>query len=111
MPNLFLDTEFTELSQSAQLLSLALIDENQYWFYAEFTDVDRTHLSDWHQQHVVPYLHLTKEQIAQLPAEGLYIKGTHSEISTHLKKWLQQWPALTIWADVPAYDRWQDDNN
>lgn len=36
---LFLDTEFTSLTQHTQLLSLAIVDENERVFYAEFTEV------------------------------------------------------------------------
>lgn len=104
MSKLFLDTEFTELSQQAQLLSLALVSDDERWFYAEFTDVDTKSLSEWHQEHVVPHLSLSEQQISQFPPGGTYLKATKSKIVTSLKQWLQQWTHIEIWADVPAYD-------
>src|SRR5271165_2913871 len=35
---LFLDTEFTDLRSDAKLISIALVDENENYFYAELTD-------------------------------------------------------------------------
>lgn len=104
MSQLFLDTEFTELSQQAQLLSLALVSEDEQWFYAEFTEVDTDSLSDWHQTHVVPYLSLTEQQISRLPKAGTYLKASKADIVASLKQWLQQWTHIEIWADVPAFD-------
>lgn len=104
MSKLFLDTEFTELSQQAQLLSLALVSEDERWFYAEFTDVDTNGLSEWHQEHVVPHLSLSEQQISQFPSGGTYLKATKPQIVSSLKEWLQQWTHIEIWADVPAFD-------
>lgn len=104
MPKLFLDTEFTELRQQAQLLSLALVSEDGPWFYAAFSDVDLNNLSDWHQEHVVPYLQLSPQQIAALPPQGTSIQGSREDIVPQLTIWLQQWTQIEIWADVPAYD-------
>lgn len=104
MSTLFLDTEFTALQQQARLLSLALVSEDDRWFYAEFTDIDRTQLSAWHQEHVVPYLSLSETQISQLPQNGTYLKASQADIVTALQEWLQQWTHIEIWADVPAYD-------
>jgi len=51
---IFLDTEFTGLHQSGQLISLALVSMDGRWFYAEFTDYDAESLSDWYWQPIVP---------------------------------------------------------
>ena len=55
---IFLDTEFTGLQQDADLISVAMVSEDDRWFYAEFTDFDAAKLSDWHKENVLPYLFL-----------------------------------------------------
>ena len=47
MKTIFLDTEFTGLTQSAQLISLALVADTGEEFYAEFTDYELVDASDW----------------------------------------------------------------
>ena len=39
---LYLDTEFTGLEQSAQLISIALVSADERTFYVEFIDYDAT---------------------------------------------------------------------
>ncbi|MEM7571688.1 MAG: 3'-5' exoribonuclease [Bacteroidota bacterium] len=104
MPRLFLDTEFSALTQDAALLSLALVDEQGRWFYAVFTDSNWDGLSDWHQENVVPFLLLSPTQIEQLPAAGTYLKGDRAAVKLSLSNWLSSYEQIEIWADVPAYD-------
>ena len=104
MKTLFLDTEFTELSQSGSLLSIALIDRNDRWFYGVFSDVDTSHLSPWHQENIVPYLPLTDLQLEQLPDTSTYLVAGKDKITETLLTWLKAYDQLEIWADVPAYD-------
>ncbi len=47
MQTIFLDTEFTGLTQSTQLISLALVADTGEEFYAEFTDYELEDASDW----------------------------------------------------------------
>lgn len=57
MKRLFLDTEFTELSPLAKLISISLVSEDGDEFYAELTDTWRQEdLSEFSAQHVVPLL-------------------------------------------------------
>lgn len=104
MKTLFLDTEFTELTQSAELLSIALVDENDRWFYGVFSDIETCELSPWHQKYVVPFLPLSKEQLKRLPDNGTYITSNKQEITKSLLDWLNAYDQIEIWADVPAYD-------
>lgn len=103
MPQLFLDTEFSGLTQKAQLLSIALVPERGEWFYAVFSDQDTASLSAWHQEHVVPHLRLTDEQRRQLPP-GKYMVSDTNTIVTALRTYLAGFDEIIIWADVPAYD-------
>lgn len=102
---IFLDTEFTGLQQSAQLISLALVSMDGQWFYAEFTDYDTARLLDWHQEHVIPHLLLEKAiEPAFAGADGRSVRGTTHEIVPVLREWLGYFGQIEIWADVLAYD-------
>jgi hypothetical protein len=53
----FLDTEFTDLKPGAKLISIALVDENEEFFYAELTDTyTRKDCSTFVKHHVLPFL-------------------------------------------------------
>ncbi|MEM6396062.1 MAG: 3'-5' exoribonuclease [Bacteroidota bacterium] len=104
MTRLFLDTEFSGLTQQAELLSVALIDENHNWFYGVFDEPDWTQLSSWHQEHVVPYLAFSAEEYMDLPGEGTYLKLDRRNVMEGLMQWLSKYEKVQIWADVPAYD-------
>lgn len=54
---LYLDTEFTDLVPGNRLISIALVDENEQYFYAELSDTYRPEqCSDFVKEHVLPYL-------------------------------------------------------
>lgn len=102
---LFLDTEFTGLQQSAELISLALVSQEGGWFYAEFTDFDTAALSDWQREFVLPYLFLEKkEQPSYAVGGGTVVQGDKAKVKEALTEWLKQFEKAEIWADVPAYD-------
>ncbi len=98
---LFIDTEFTDLTQSAQLLSLALVSECGKAFYAVFDDYDKEKCSDFVCREVIPYLEL---ETNNLKPQITYLKTNTQEIKTALLKWLSQFEIIQMWADVPYYD-------
>ena len=103
---LFLDTEFTELTQKAQLISLALVDaEREYSFYAEFTDFDRAGLSEWHFEHVIDNLLYESESFVN-KRNGAHwvVKGKRNLIVEQLNSFFDQFQSIEIWGDVLAYD-------
>lgn len=54
---LYLDTEFTDLVPGNRLISIALVDEKENYFYAELTDnYSLSHCSDFVKENVLPYL-------------------------------------------------------
>lgn len=54
---LFLDTEFTDLVPGNKLISIALVDENEEWFYAELTDTyELKQCSEFVKNSVLPFL-------------------------------------------------------
>lgn len=102
---LFLDTEFTGLHQSAQLISLALVSMEGQWFYAEFNDYDPQTLSDWHQENVIANLLLEKGIHPDFAGnKGQTFRGNFKDVASILKHWLAQFESVEIWADVLAYD-------
>jgi len=102
---IFLDTEFTGLHQSGQLISLALVGMDGQWFYAEFTDYDAESLSDWHRQYVIPNLLLEKDTHPSFAGNnGITVLGTKKKVVPELKKWISGFEQIEIWADVLAYD-------
>jgi hypothetical protein len=100
---IFIDTEFSGLTQDAALLSLALVPADGPWFYAVFNDADTAVLSPWHQKNIVPHLLLTDEQLIALPP-GDYILGSRAQVLPHLLAYLATFEGIVVWADVPAYD-------
>lgn len=55
---LFLDTEFTDLVPGNKLISIALVDENEEWFYAELTDTyELKDCSEFVKAFVLPFLY------------------------------------------------------
>jgi hypothetical protein len=102
---IFLDTEFTGLHQSGQLISLALVSLDGRWFYAEFTDYDVDSLSDWHKQHVIPNLFLERDIYPSFAGDdGVTVLGAKKKVVPELKKWISGFEQIGIWADVLAYD-------
>lgn len=54
---LFLDTEFTDLRHDAKLISIALVDDNGEYFYAELTDsYELKDCSGFVKSYVLPFL-------------------------------------------------------
>jgi hypothetical protein len=75
---LFLDTEFTKLEHRAQLISIALVDENEEFFYAELTDnYNEYNCSDFVKLNVLPYLF------------GGEYKMTFNECEKAIIKWIK----------------------
>jgi hypothetical protein len=102
---IFLDTEFTGLNQSAQLISIALVRDDGHWFYAEFTDYDAGLLSEWHRRNVTPHLYFNGKQAPPEAPDGcVMMQGDAAEITAALRPWLDALGPVEIWADVPAFD-------
>lgn len=116
--NLFLDTEFTGLTQKTNLISLAIVAENGVEFYAEFTDFNlSTNGFDefiWINDNVIANLYLN-ESNQSFELSKMYLKGSKSEVKSALVIWLNQFgitknkegeiqQTLFFWADVPHYD-------
>ena len=102
MMNIFFDTEFTELSINADLLSIGMVTHNGERFYGVFdVDYDSISCSDFVFENVIPNL----EYPMSLKKLGVhYVKGSTQEIAREIKIWLSRYKNVRFWADVPHYD-------
>ncbi len=99
--NIFFDTEFTDLTQHSQLISIALVSECGKSFYAVFDDWELDKCSDFVKNEVITKLNISE---TSQQANTIVIKGNKKDIVTALKIWLNQFENIQMWADVAHYD-------
>lgn len=103
---LFFDFEFTQLKQSAQPISLGIVAENGWTFYAEFSEVDLDIVDDWIKENVVPGL---THPVSDLGYCSHAFGGDSSFITKRLLLWLSiiglpKGEKFEMWGDCLAYD-------
>lgn len=92
MNRLFLDTEFTEMTPDAKLISIALVSEYGDEFYVELSDTWRPEdLSEFSRKHVVPLL------------DG-HPRMTWLETAFSLHSWVEKQGKCTVALDSLTYD-------
>ncbi len=91
---LFLDTEFTDLIPGAKLISIALVDDNGEYFYAELTDTyELKDCSKFVKSFVLPFL------------KGDPYKMTRAECALKIGNWIDDRNEKCIIAsDAPSWD-------
>ena len=91
---LFLDTEFTKLEPGAKLISIALVDEDENFFYAELTDTyNLEDCSDFVKSYVLPFL------------KGGKYKMTEYDFRLAICKWIEDRNVpCQIGTDAPSWD-------
>lgn len=91
---LFLDTEFSDLVPHNKLISIALVDEDENYFYAELTDTyELKDCSDFVKSYVLPFL------------RGLTTRMTHYECSLAIANWIKARNVpCVIASDNPRWD-------
>lgn len=92
--NLYFDTEFTGLVPGTTLISLGIVSENGYKFYAEFTDYDESLCDDWIKENVLSHLWLLpndKTSTFQYDSENAvwFYKGNTNYINMQLLRWIE----------------------
>lgn len=93
MRHAFLDTELTDLSVGAGLISIGIVDETgRHTFYAELSDTWSPEVcSKWVVENVVPHL------------EGGAIQ--ESGVALKLEQWLDRFnDDVVLWTDAPNLD-------
>ena len=98
--NVYFDTEFTGLVPGTTLISLGMVTEKGDKFYAEFTDFDRSKVTDWIKENVIENLR-AKRQIESVkdntaiyePSDELFpydfVLGDTEFIKDKLIEWLK----------------------
>ena len=91
---LFLDTEFTKLEPGAKLISIALVDEDENFFYAELNDTYQlSDCSDFVKAYVLPFL-----------KGGKYVMSEY-ECKLAICKWIEDRNTkCVICSDAPSWD-------
>lgn len=91
---LFLDTEFTTLAPGNKLISIALVDENEDFFYAELTDTYTIDdCSDFVKAEVLPYL------------RGGEYRMSFNECALRLGNWIEaREKECILCMDAPSWD-------
>lgn len=115
---IFLDTEFTHLAHDAELISIALVDEDYCTFYAEFNDYDDIKVSDFTNEYVLPYLVYQDKEVyfrrsVRTKSNSLdpskvnvdfRMKDNKEVIKQKLQEWLSFYHKIELWGDYPMYD-------
>lgn len=90
---LFLDTEFTDLIPENKLISIALMDENGEFFYAELNDsYTLDDCSDFVKSYVLPFL-----------KGGEYVMS-ENECALKMTKWIEERGDCIIACDNLSWD-------
>lgn len=103
---IYLDTEFTSLTQSAKLISLALVDENGRSLYIEIKGCTLPE-NEWLKENVYRNLEWRLED-----PEQFYLQNeVHSvgylpldEVAKYIQLWLLNYKEIFIWADCVVWD-------
>lgn len=92
MLKIFLDAEFTDLIPNAKLISIALVDENGDYFYAELTDTYKFEdCSPFVKQYVLLFLRNENRM-------------TFNECALKITDWIESKGTSVIVSDNPAWD-------
>lgn len=94
----YFDLEFTGLHQTTTPISIGLVSDSGATFYAEFTDYNRTQVTDWLRENVLD--HLTG---ASTKAD-VFACGDRPHVARALTSWLAQFDAVEVWGDCLAWD-------
>ena len=106
MTRLYLDTEFTELTQHAQLLSIGMIDSEGRSFYAELQHAQLPQ-DDWLANNVLCHMNwLGQQNKSHLVNKGdqWQVFGSAMEVTEHLQSWLSHYQKAEVWADCVVWD-------
>lgn len=107
---IYFDTEFTGLHKETTLISIGLIAENGFQFYAELTDYDKKQVDEWVKANVINNLCLPElndveeERIDYSNKAHITFKGDMQSLKIALENWLEQFIEVEMWSDCLAYD-------
>lgn len=94
----FMDAEFNEGNRKIDLISFALVAEDDREFYVINSDARKEHHQVWVQENVWPYIYdvpLSKFPVLTVP---------HNEIKDHVKDFIGDDPSPEFWGYYCDYD-------
>ena len=123
---IFFDTEFTGLHKGTTLISIGCVSEDGRTFYAEFTDYNKSQVTDWIDANVVQNLkfnnksgnfanyEFVRKYVRKYPNEerpqsllsqySVELKGDTATIQYELGCWLNQFDEVLFVSDCSHYD-------
>lgn len=118
---LFFDFEFTGLHRGTTPISLGIVADNFYFFYAEFTDYDKEQIEkekdggNFIKENVLSNLVLEDQGIGENDCSVfkkydklayMKVRGTKEYVSKKLKEWLDALDTdkIEMWGDCLHYD-------
>ncbi|QXN67826.1 3'-5' exoribonuclease [Listeria phage LPJP1] len=110
---IYFDTEFTNLTKDADLISIGMVDTYGRLFYAEVSNFDTTKSSVWVNDNVIPKLRFFNKHDALASksdnAKTTIVYGTKDEVSDKIIEWLSynakhSSEKLVFVSDLMAYD-------
>lgn len=109
MKKIYFDTEFTGLHKNTTLISIGIVTDTNQFFYAELNDYDKAQIDPWLEENILSHLLFKDEESAlKETSDGVYMKGSSSEVRDAIEKWgsslITEGEQLEVWSDVLAYD-------
>lgn len=103
---IFFDTEFTGLTQDAELISIGARSETGQSFYAEISDYDKSKINDFVKNNVISKLLFNNRDKKHIYQNNvLFVKDTKHEVSIDLNLWLRAFDEkIEFVSDVSHYD-------
>lgn len=87
--NIYFDCEFTGLHRNTTLISIGMVMENGYTFYAEFNDYDINQCDEWMRENVFNNLLFNKKDYLYKLGKDTAMKSDYADISSMLNVWLE----------------------
>lgn len=104
----FLDTEFTDLKQDCEIISIGITDLKNNTFYAELNDFSMNKCSEWVKENIIPSLKYNAEDAVLGNIQKSYeCKGSMKEVRDMLMKWfkvISGGKQILVISDCLAYD-------
>ena len=110
----FFDTEFTGLHQNTTIISLGLVTQDNWKFYAEFIDYDKDQIDDWIKDNVLSSLLFKDSLVSEKTMRygeltKLFCKGDSKYIRKQLETFLEHVSfngqrKIEFWSDCLSYD-------
>ena len=103
---IFFDTEFTGLHKNTSLLSMGLVSESEEKLYCELTDYDKSQITPWLKENVIPYAKMDMDKVSNKVAGGVFthVRGDKKYVAEAVKKWLEPFGEVEMWSDCLHYD-------